>query len=72
MNDADSQECDIKVGANILTEQKPNPTCDDEEHHAARVATQDNMKCQAIHRCDHKGEDKNRIRHGSCDSIFQW
>lgn len=72
MNNADLQESDIEVAAKVLTQQEPDPTRDDEQHHASRIAAQDYMESQAIHRCDYEGEYEYRIRHGGCDTIIQW
>lgn len=72
MYDADFQECDIEAPADVLTQQEAEPACDYEEDHAARIATHHDVEAQTVHCGDNEGEDKYRVRHCSCDSVFQW
>lgn len=72
MNDADPQKVDTQMTADILSQEKPNPTRDDKQHHSARVSAQDDVKAKTIHGGDDKGEDEHRVRHVSCESINRW
>jgi len=70
--DADFEDRDVHVSADVLPKQEAEPASDNEEHHAARAATHNHMETQAIHRGDYKGEDKYGVRHRGCGSVFQW
>lgn len=72
MQDAHLKQRYTEVSADVLAQQKTEPAGDDEEHHTPRIAAQYDMESQAIHGGDHKGEYEYRVRHCSCDSVFQW
>ena len=72
MYDADFEQRDVNMAADILPQQETKPTGNDEEDHAARISTHHKMKAQAMHGSNYEGEDVYGVRHRGCESIFQW
>lgn len=69
---ADAQDVALDAAADVLTQQKTNPTGDDEEHQPARIATGQDIKCQPIHGGDDASECEYGVGHDSCASRVHW
>ena len=72
MHNANLQQRNAQITADVLAEQETEPTGDDEEHHTPRVPAHNYVKRQTKHGGDHKGKYEYGVRHRGCDSVFQW